>query len=228
MNKAHETAEQWSLRSWAARHDAGYFPNSEQHRNWKVYDRVPEWLSSRVNTSDTVLEIGCGYGEWMIPLAPHVASVTGIDIHNAPILKARELFRAAGLRNAEAYLSSGTDIPYLRDSFAVVYSISVFQHLPRSIVKGYIAETNRVLVPGGLALHHFRNADNVGPFPPLAIDITVNHTGDFSVGWTAAQVREAGEQVGWQTEVLDLGLFLVLVARKPGRNNGYETKRGLL
>lgn len=211
-----ETAEQWSLRTWKARHAAGYFPRSEQHAGWRVYDTPPEWLMDlgKPMRDDVVLEVGCGYGEWMIPLAPHVREVSGIDIHEEPIRKAGELFEQRGIRNAQVSVTDGRGLPFPSESFSLVYSISVFQHLPRSIVQGYLHETTRVLRPGGRCLHHFRNADNIGPYPPLADDIVANHTGDFSVGWTAAEVERAGEEAGLAVEIHDIGLFLVMAGAR--------------
>lgn len=212
-----ETPTQWSVRTWKQRHDAGYFPNSEEHRGWKVCPRVPEWLAERVRGSDRVLEVGCGYAEWMIPLSPLVLSVTGVDIHASPVRKGRELAAERGIDNISLLVSNGTALPFPDSQFSVVYSISVFQHLPRTIVEGYLRETARVLVGGGTALHHFRNADNVGPYPPLATDIGVDHRGDFSVGWTADEVWAGFEGAGLaEVEVLDLGLFLVGTGRKGG------------
>ena len=210
-----ETAEQWSVRTWKARHDVGYFPTSEQHAGWRVYEAMPDWFMrwARPEPQDSALEIGCGYGEWMIPLAPYARRLAGIDIHPEPIAKARELFAERGIENCEVRVSDGLSIPF-SGPFSLVYSISVFQHLPRSIVRGYIEETTRVLGAGGRALHHFRNADTVGPYPPLAEDIAANHTGDFSCGWTADQVRCAGNDAGLNVEVHDIGLFLVMVARR--------------
>jgi len=214
-NDKTQAAIAWSLKSWQERHEQGYFPNSEQHRGWRIYDRAPDWLVKYgfPNILDDVLEIGCGYGEWMIPLAPMVGSVSGCDIHPAPIAVAQEKFKQHGAINCRAVVNDGLTLPYDDGVFSLVYSISVFQHLPRAIVAGYIRETRRVLRPGGRALFHFRNADNVGPYPTPAKDIEANHTGDFSCGWTAEQVRDACLADFADVDVIDLGLHLVGVCQ---------------
>jgi ubiquinone/menaquinone biosynthesis C-methylase UbiE len=212
-----ETAVEWSLRTWSQRHEDGYFPNSEEHRDWKVYESPPDWLIERgqFTLEDRVLEIGCGYGEWMIPLAPMAQSILGIDMHPAPLQKGIEICYERGIRNVAFMRNNGTTVPADDESFSRVYSISVFQHLPRSIVYGYLAESVRVVTPDGLILHHFRNADNVGPYPPLATDIAVNHTGDFSVGWTKHEIEDAGLAAGMKDlVVVDIGLFLLLIGNK--------------
>jgi len=207
-----ETAVEWSLRTWKERHNRGYFPKSEQHRGWKIYDHVPKWLLEHglPVRLDKVLEIGCGYGEWMIPLSPLVKELHGIDIHPGLASKSAEKFAEHGVQNCHFTLSDGLSVPYPDKTFDLVYSVTVFQHIPREIVHGYLKESDRVMAEGGRSLHHFRNANNVGNFPTPAKDITAYHTGDFSCGWTAQEVYEAGMAVGWKTEVIDDGLFLVL------------------
>ena len=212
-----ETPTEWSLRTWKARHDVGYFPKSRQHADWKIYPAMPDWFDriARPKKADNALEIGAGYGEWLIPLSRRVANIYGVDIHKILPAKAAEKFAEHGVRNASLICNDGTTLPFVDGAFSLVYSISVFQHLPREIVAGYLRESARVLASGGRAVHHFRNADNVGPYPTPAADITVDHTGDFSCGWTADQVRAAGELVGWTCEVHDIGLHLILLGKKP-------------
>jgi SAM-dependent methyltransferase len=212
-----ETAVEWSLRTWKERHETGgYFPNSIQHKDWKVYAAPPVWFAEHCQPrkDDTVLEIGSGYGEWMIPIAPMVAEICGCDIHPVLVEMSAKKFASHGVTNARLCMSDGTTLPFARESFSLVYSISVFQHLPREIVLGYIREAFRVTKPGGRAVLHFRNADNVGPYPTPAKDITANHTGDFSCGWTADEVLAAGHSAWPECRVVDIGLHLLLVARK--------------
>lgn len=209
---------EWSLKAWRNRHENGYFPRSEQHKNWKVYEELPDWLMqyAQPKPDDICVEIGCGYGEWMIPLSAHVAHITGFDIHTAPLVKGVQFAEERNLGDKLAFcIGSGQRIPHTANQFSLVYSISVFQHLPRAIVQNYLQETLRVLKPGGRCLHHFRNADNVGPFPTPAKDIGINHKGDFSCGWTAAEVHAAGEEAGLRAvQVIDIGLFLLMYGEK--------------
>ena len=215
-----ETATEWSLRTWKERHETGeYFPASIQHANWKIYDAMPPWFDriAQPTKRDVALEIGAGFGEWMVPLSRLVQRVAGCDIHPALTAKAVEKFREHGVDNATFVTGDGTTVPFRDGEFDLVYTISVFQHLPRSMVAGYLAESYRVLKPEGRAVHYFRNADNVGPYPPLAKDIEADHTGDFSCGWTAEEVLQAGEAAGLRCHVEDLGLHLVLLGVKRAR-----------
>lgn len=212
-----ESAVDWSLRTWKERHDRGYFPRSEQHRNWKVYNHVPDWLAEvagMLPSPSLALEIGCGYGEWMIPLSRLVTHVEGVDIHRNLVHKSRELFTLHNVSNAVVSLSNGITVPHPDSTFDLVYSISVMQHLPREIVHGYMRESMRVLRPQGIVAHHFRDANDVGNYPPLADDIVANHTGDFSCGWTESQILESVEEAGLVGYIMKIPLFLIFVGKK--------------
>jgi SAM-dependent methyltransferase len=207
------TPTDWSLAEWKRLHESGYFPNSKQHAKWRIYDKPPDWLLPHLHAKQCALEIGCGYGQWMIPVSRRVRAVFGIDIHRIPIRMAKEKFVEHDTVNALVVCSDGETIPFGQDRFDLVYSISVLQHIPRDIVEQYMAETTRVLTPGGKLLFHFRNMDNVGDYPIPAQDITVDHTGDFSVGWTAEEVTDLADRHGVTVhEIHDLGLHLVLEA----------------
>jgi cyclopropane fatty-acyl-phospholipid synthase-like methyltransferase len=180
------SATEWSIGWWRDRHRKGYFPAMEQHRNWRLYDAMPEWFMdlAKPTAHDRALEIGCGYGEWMAPLSALVASVDGFDIH--PNLVAQFKQGMAEFENARMRLGDGRTIPF-EGPYSLIYSISVFQHMPRATVATYIDQSARLLGFEGRAVFHFRAADGDGPYSE---DIYVNHSGDFSVGWTLEEVTE--------------------------------------
>ncbi len=209
------TSIEWSLAKWQEMHDTGYFENLDGHRNWAIYDHIPYWFQELAppERCDLALEIGAGYGEWMVPMVPYVEHVTGIDIHPTLVRVAREAFIEHEV-DADFELSDGTTIPFDDESFTLVYCISVTQHVPREIVHGYLREAVRVLKPDGRVVFHFRNHDNTGPHEAMPLDLDENST-TLTCGWRAAEVREAGEAAGLISEVHDIGLFLILVGRKP-------------
>lgn len=94
----------------------------------------------------TVLDLGCGSGEVVVPLAKCGADVVGIDVSPELIALGEERVRQAGvsaiLRVASAY---DTGLP--DESFDVVCCISVLHHLQLPVVRG---EIRRLLRKGGV------------------------------------------------------------------------------
>jgi ubiquinone/menaquinone biosynthesis C-methylase UbiE len=95
------------------------------------------------------LDIGCGTGRVLKHLSQFVNHVYGIDVSAAMIELALESM--GGRTNVHLQVSSGKDLSEFDDCmFNLVYSIGVFQHIPRSVVyKDYFPEVYRVLRPGG-------------------------------------------------------------------------------
>jgi SAM-dependent methyltransferase len=114
---------QWELRR---------FPASANRRAWRA------------------LEIGCGPGRLMKPMSRQFGEIHGVDVSDEMIARARENLR--GIPHAHPHATSGADLaPFADDSFDLVYSYAVFQHIPsRDVVMQYLREANRVLKPGGL------------------------------------------------------------------------------
>lgn len=103
---------------------------------------------------ERMADIGCGAGRMLVHFAPEFQHVAGLDI-------AREMLAAAsewGMPdNVELHLVSGTNLAPLPDaSQDFLFCTQVFQHIPdRDVLAAYIAETARVLRPGGRAMLHF-------------------------------------------------------------------------
>ena len=95
-----------------------------------------------------VLELGYGAGAVLLSLAPSVDELHGLDLDADPrlvsaLLEARG--RKATLRQGSVY-----ELPYEDESFDLVVSFSMFEHL-HEYQKG-LAEVARVLRPQGLFL----------------------------------------------------------------------------
>jgi SAM-dependent methyltransferase len=99
------------------------------------------------------LDFGCGAGRLSQALAAHADEVVGLDV-SAPMLEvARRLDRSGGrctfVLSQDPHLGAFPD-----DSFDLVYTERVLQHLPRPVLETYLAEFVRVLRPGGVAVLH--------------------------------------------------------------------------
>lgn len=102
-----------------------------------------------------VLEIGCGVGRFLKPLACRFKDVTGVDISREMLKTARRYLK--GLPNVTMQLNDGTSLENFEDeSFDYCFSAGVFQHITHiEVILDYIREAVRVLKPGGLFLFQF-------------------------------------------------------------------------
>lgn len=94
------------------------------------------------------LEIGCGIGRLLVPVAARCRRAIGIDISPKMVAHAEEYLRSTP--NAEVRVNDGCSLPGIEsDSIDWVYSHLAFQHITRmDVVDCYLAEIARVLRPG--------------------------------------------------------------------------------
>lgn len=101
-----------------------------------------------INSTDTVLEIGCGVGRVGRDLAPLVKKWIGCDVSTNMVKYCRE--RLGDLPNVEAVEISGYDLKPIPDnSVDLVYCTVVFMHLEGWDRYSYVKEAHRILRPGG-------------------------------------------------------------------------------
>ena len=102
-----------------------------------------------LDRSAEALEIGCGIGRLLAPLARRVAVAHGVDISPSMVARSKEFCR--DLPNVRTEVTDGA-LAHLADtSLDMVFSFIVFQHIPeREPIRRYVEEAARVLRPGGL------------------------------------------------------------------------------
>ena len=107
----------------------------------------------------TSLEIGCGIGRLLRPIAARCQRVIGIDISESMVALAKEELR--DVPGVEVYANDGRRFPFVdRVSVDWVYSHLAFQHMTLpEVVESNLAECARVLRPGGyLRIQTWREA----------------------------------------------------------------------
>jgi len=93
-----------------------------------------------------VLEIGCGAGHVMERLAGKVKELHGIDISSEALLLAEK--RLQRFDNVYFHEGLGDNLSMFLDNFFdFIYSIAVFQHIPKVFTMGYLRDCVRVLKP---------------------------------------------------------------------------------
>ena len=118
---------------------------------------VGDWRGKRV------LDLGCAGGFMAEALAARGAVVTGLDPAVAAVAAGRAQSRATG--SGVGYLAgTGEHLPLADRSFDVVVCVDVLEHV-RDLT-AVIAETRRVLRPGGLFLF---DTINRNPLATLAV-----------------------------------------------------------
>ena len=146
-------AEDWDRR---ARESARFYIATDDWESEEKFERSGERevdayiLKDLALSSDSrVLEIGCGVGRLLRPMARRFAEIHGVDISEEMISRGRE--RLVDLEHVRLQQTDGS-LPAFRDgTFDFCYSWRVFQHVPRKeYVLRYFREVGRVLKPGGL------------------------------------------------------------------------------
>ncbi len=96
------------------------------------------------------LDFGCGVGRVTHALARYFDRVDGVDLSQAMIEKANTLH--SHIRNLFFHHSTSRVLPFVDETFDLVYSRLVLQHMATDIALSYIGEFVRVLRPGGVAV----------------------------------------------------------------------------
>lgn len=100
-----------------------------------------------------VLDIGCNTGYGTIRFTPVAGRVVGVDVSPRAIDAARQ--RAPDGR-PEFVLTSGFELPFPDDTFDLVTSFQVLEHVPDPLA--YLREIERVARPGGTVILATPNA----------------------------------------------------------------------
>ena len=138
----------------------------------------------------TLLDLGCGPGGWTMRVADHLATT---DVHGVEFIEDwAERARAAGVDVVVADL--GERLPFEGESFDVIHSNQVIEHLPRT--DHFMREIRRLLRPGGYALISTNNLSSwhnvasliLGWQPPPC------HVSDEMIAGNPANIME-GESV---------------------------------
>jgi cyclopropane-fatty-acyl-phospholipid synthase len=108
----------------------------------------------RLQPGERVLDIGCGWGGWVLYAAQHYGiRALGVTLSAQQHALANERIQAAGLSDrVEVKLLDYRDLD--AGAFDKLVSIGMFEHVGRSHLPDYFAQAYRLLKPGGVFLNH--------------------------------------------------------------------------
>lgn len=95
------------------------------------------------------LDFGCGVGRLTQALAGHFDAVTGIDIA-ASMIRGAERYNQFGRRCTYVHIPHGDLSQFEADSFDLIYTRLVLQHMEPQFAKAYLRAFLRLLTPDGL------------------------------------------------------------------------------
>ncbi len=134
---SHEPTDRWET---FARDDAAFYiagrtfdadDAANEQRFFESGRNTATWLFEQVESdlpgTDLAIEIGCGVGRLLLPMAERFDRVIGVDVAPTMLTQLLGNCRRFGIENAEPM--SAHDTWYVRDSADFVYSWLVVQHV---------------------------------------------------------------------------------------------------
>jgi O-antigen chain-terminating methyltransferase len=121
----------------------------------KVYLPFLEPLKA-LEADPVVLDLGCGRGEWLEMVTDAGFTATGVDLDEGMLEGCRVRGLPAERDDAVGALKKRAD-----DSLSVISAFHLVEHIPFTALQELIAESLRVLKPGGLLILETPNAENL-------------------------------------------------------------------
>ncbi len=128
-----------NLSYWQQIQEDDYFEHHPCYGGLRAFDQDEQIVQKYLPlTSDmAMVEIGCGYGRDVLRFSPLVKHVYGIDVSRKILDKALSFLSDHGVRNFTPVLAENWE-QHIPDGIDLVWSIVVFQHLTKDLVRNYI------------------------------------------------------------------------------------------
>ena len=109
-----------------------------------------------VHPNLSVLDLGCGRGEWLELLQENNISAQGVDLDDNMLSACRERGFNVCNTDALAHLKTQSD-----QSLLAVTGFHLAEHLPFALLQELLAQAQRVLMPSGLLILETPNPENL-------------------------------------------------------------------
>ena len=118
-------------------HTTRFTPDPRRAAVWR---HLARYLARFIRPADDVLELGAGYCDF----------ANAVDARSVTALDAEPTFTAHAAPHVRAIVGRADDLSAFADtSFDVVFASNLLEHLDREPLARTLAETKRVLRPGG-------------------------------------------------------------------------------
>lgn len=117
---------------------------------------IPEIRLPTAKGEQWLLDVGCNWGRWCVAGARRGYRVVGVDPSLEAVKVAREVARQLNV-SALFVVADGRYLPFANNTFDVVFSFSVLQHLSKENVRTALRSIRRVLRPEGVSLVQMLN-----------------------------------------------------------------------
>ncbi|OGY94507.1 MAG: hypothetical protein A2406_04345 [Candidatus Komeilibacteria bacterium RIFOXYC1_FULL_37_11] len=105
------------------------------------------FCSQRIPPKAAVLDVGCGEGYGTHIISSVSDSAIGLDVEQEVIIRAAKKY---GSNNCVFQIYNGTDIPFATETFDIVISLQVIEHIKNA--QKYLEEISRVLKKNGICI----------------------------------------------------------------------------
>ncbi len=139
----------------------------ERAQDWRAEGQPHSFFTGfveahRAEMGSEMLDIGCGNGIYLLPLAANGFHVTGVDISTNMLAAAKAKLEAAGVAADTVELKAGTTdaLPCPDQSFDSAISFGVFHFNDWDGIQKSFSEASRVLKPGSYFLLQVRSVND--------------------------------------------------------------------
>jgi SAM-dependent methyltransferase len=182
------------------------FGNLEANRRFLVERHL-------IREGDRVLEIGTGRGTLLHELRSQGIDAAGVETSVDRIAEAQARFGPLPILQV-----NGTALPYPADSFDVVLSFDVLEHIADS--DAHVAEVRRVLKPGGWYLLQTPNKWSNTIFETIRWRSFTRWRADHCALHTSRQLEERFRRHGFDVEFADVRVVTAFYREKVRRHLG--------
>ena len=98
-----------------------------------------------------IVVLGCGTGNYLVALSEFVGKVTGLELSEGMLKKARE--KTAHLKNVEVMRGDITDMPYPDGHFDAICCNMVRHSIDRNVFQATLYINDGLTTPVSYALH---------------------------------------------------------------------------